>query len=128
VSEQDVMDLADRFLTAVECGDADTVRAIYAPHAKIWHNFDSVEQTVEENMRVLTWFARTLPNRRYRVLRREATRDGYFQQHVVEAVLPDGTDWKMPACLVVTVKDGRITRLDEYLDSAQAAVLQTIGR
>jgi ketosteroid isomerase-like protein len=128
VSENAVMDLADRFLTAVESGDADTVRAIYAPHAKIWHNFDGVEQTVEENMRVLGWFARTLPNRRYRVLRREATRDGYFQQHVVEAVLPDGTDWKMPACLVVTVKDGRITRLDEYLDSAQAAVLQTIAR
>jgi ketosteroid isomerase-like protein len=128
VNEHDVMDLADRFLTAVESGDADTVRAIYAPHAKIWHNFDGVEQTVEQNMRVLGWFARTLPNRRYRVLRREATRDGYFQQHVVEAVLPDGTEWKMPACLVVTVKDGRITRLDEYLDSAQAAVLQTIAR
>ncbi len=128
MSEQDVMDLADRFLTAVESGDADTVRAIYAPHAKIWHNFDGVEQTVDENMRVLGWFARTLPNRRYRVQRREATRDGYFQQHVVEAVLPDGTHWKMPACLVVTVKDGRITRLDEYLDSAQAAVLQTTAR
>ena len=89
MSEQDVMDLADRFLTAVETGDADAVRAIYAPHARIWHNFDGVEQTVEQNMRVLGWFARTLPNRRYRVLRREATRDGYFQQHVVEAVLPD---------------------------------------
>jgi ketosteroid isomerase-like protein len=128
MSEQDVLDLADRFLTAVETGDLDAVRAIYAPHAKIWHNVDGVEQTVEQNLRVLGWFARTLPNRRYRVLRREATRDGFFQQHAVEAVLPDGTEWKMPACLVVTVRDGRITRLDEYLDSAQAAVLQTIGR
>ena len=128
MSEQDVLDLADRFVTAVEAGDLDTVRAIYAPHAKIWHNFDGVEQTVEQNLRVLGWFARTLPNRRYDVRRREATSDGFFQQHVVEAVLPDGTEWTMPACLIVTVKDGRITRLDEYLDSAHAAVLQTIGR
>ncbi|HXQ11258.1 MAG TPA: nuclear transport factor 2 family protein [Caulobacteraceae bacterium] len=128
MSEQDVLDLADRFLTAIETGDLETVRACYAPHAKIWHNFDGVEQTVEQNLRVLGWFARTLPNRRYRVKRRETTRDGFFQQHVVEAVLPDGTEWTMPACLIVTVRDGRITRLDEYLDSAHAAVLQTIAR
>jgi ketosteroid isomerase-like protein len=29
----------------------------------------------------------------------------------------------MPACLVVTVDDGRISVLREYLDTAQAAVL-----
>jgi ketosteroid isomerase-like protein len=30
--------------------------------------------------------------------------------------------------VVATVRDGLIVRLDEYLDSAHAAVLQTIGR
>jgi ketosteroid isomerase-like protein len=29
----------------------------------------------------------------------------------------------VPACLVVRVHEGRITRLDEYLDSAQIAPL-----
>jgi len=128
VAEEDVLALADRFVSAVESGDIAAVQAIYAPEARIWHNFDRVEQTVEQNLRVLGWLARTLPHRRYRVIRREALRDGFFQQHVLEATLPDGTAWSMPACLVVTVKDGRISRLDEYLDSAQAAVLQTIGR
>ncbi|HLK24213.1 MAG TPA: nuclear transport factor 2 family protein [Caulobacteraceae bacterium] len=128
MAEEDVLALADRFVSAVESGDIAAVQAIYAPEARIWHNFDRVEQTVEQNLRVLGWLARTLPHRRYRVIRREALRDGFFQQHVLEATLPDGTAWSMPACLVVTVKDGRISRLDEYLDSAQAAVLQTIGR
>jgi ketosteroid isomerase-like protein len=126
--EQAVLDLADRFMTAVETGDLETVRACYAPDAKIWHNNDNIEQTVEQNLRVLGWVARTLPNRRYRLIKRAALKDGFVQQHWLEAVLPDGTDWKMPACLVVTVKDGQIVRLDEYLDSAHAAVLQTIGR
>jgi ketosteroid isomerase-like protein len=29
----------------------------------------------------------------------------------------------VPACVVCTVKNGRITRLDEYLDTAQLAPL-----
>ncbi len=128
MTEQETLELADRFLTGVEAGDQETARACYAPDARIWHNFDNVEQTVDENMRTLRWFARTLPDRRYRVLRREALKDGFLQQHVLEATLPDGTAWAMPACIVVTAKDGLIVRLDEYLDSAHAAVLQTIGR
>jgi ketosteroid isomerase-like protein len=29
--------------------------------------------------------------------------------------------FRFPACIVVTVQDGKITRLDEYLDSAHLA-------
>ena len=83
---------------------------------------------MEQNLRVLGWIHRVLPQRRYCIVRREAFPGGYVQQHVLEAKLPDGTEWRLPACLIVTVKDGRIARLDEYLDSAGAAVLQTLGR
>jgi ketosteroid isomerase-like protein len=34
----------------------------------------------------------------------------------------------MDACVVVTMKDGKITRLDEYLDSARSAELRPFGR
>jgi uncharacterized protein len=128
MTEQEHLDLAERFLTGVQAGDPEAVRACYAPDAKIWHNTDNFEQSVDQNMRTLRWFARTLPDRRYRVLRREALKDGFLQQHVLEATLPDGTAWEMPACVVVTARDGLIVRLEEYLDSAHAAVLQTIGR
>jgi ketosteroid isomerase-like protein len=128
MTEQDILALADRFMTAIETGDADTVRSCYAPDALIWHNNDGVEQTVEQNLKVLSWIARKLPGRRYRVLRREALKDGFLQQHVLEADLPDGTAWAMPACVVVRMAGGYITRLDEYLDSAHAAALSAIGR
>jgi ketosteroid isomerase-like protein len=49
--------------------------------------------------------------------------DGFLQQHVLEATLPDGTAWAMDACVVVRMKDGLIVRLDEYIDSAKAAEL-----
>jgi ketosteroid isomerase-like protein len=119
---------AEKFVVAVQRGDVEGVRACYAPDAKLWHNTDNIEQTVDQNMAVLGWFIRTLPDRHYRVLRREALPDGFLQQHVLEATLPDGTRWKMDACVVVKVKDGLITRLDEYLDSAQSGKLRAFGR
>jgi ketosteroid isomerase-like protein len=122
------LDLAERFVSAVQAGDKDAVRACYAPDAKLWHNTDNIEQTVDQNMKVLDWFIRTLPDRFYRVVRREALPDGFMQQHVLEATLPDGQKWAMDACVVCRVENGVITRLDEYLDSAKGAMLRPFGR
>jgi len=128
MTETEILDFANRFIAAIQLSDIDTVRASYAPDAKIWHNHDGIEQTVDQNMKSLGWFMRKIPDRHYRVLRVEALKDGYVQQHVLEATLPDGTSWAMPACVVIKMEDGVITRLDEYLDSGQAAALSAFGR
>ena len=49
--------------------------------------------------------------------------DGFVQQHVVRGRNALGEEFAIPACLVVTVVEGRITRLDEYLDSRHADVV-----
>ena len=128
MTESEILDLAERFMGAIQAGDAETVRACYAPDARIWHNNDGIEQTVDQNIKVLNWIARKLPQRHYRVLSREALKDGFMQQHVLEATLPDGTAWVMPACVVVRMKDWAIIRLDEYLDSAHSTALSALGR
>ena len=128
MTPQEHLDLAERFVSAIQRGDVDAVRACYAPDAKLWHNTDGIEQTVDQNMKVLDWFIRTLPDRYYRVQRREALPDGFLQQHILEATLPDGTRWAMDACVVVRVENGLITRLDEYLDSAKSGALRKFGR
>ena len=128
MTPQEHLDLAERFVSAIQRGDVDAVRACYAPDAKLWHNTDGIEQTVDQNMKVLDWFIRTLPDRYYRVLRREALPDGFLQQHILEATLPDGTRWAMDACVVVRVEGGLIARLDEYLDSAKSGALRKFGR
>jgi ketosteroid isomerase-like protein len=128
MTPQQYLDFAERFVGAIQSGDTETVRACYAPDAKLWHNNDGIEQTVDQNMKVLDWFIRTLPDRNYRVIRREALPDGFMQQHVLEATLPDGTEWAMDACVVVKVENGVITRLDEYLDSAKSSALRAHGR
>jgi ketosteroid isomerase-like protein len=121
------LELAERFFSAIERGDVEAVKAIYAPDARIWHSHDLAEQSVEENLRVLAWMARNLTGRRYRVHRRVAIPGGFLQQHTLEATTVGGP-FSMPACIVVEVRDGRIARLEEYLDSARVAELGRLTR
>ena len=53
---------------------------------------------------------------RYEAVRLAPVPGGFVQQHVVR-----GRALVLPAVVVCQVRDGRITRLDEYFDSAQLA-------
>lgn len=117
------LEIADRLCGAIERGDADAVRALYAPDAVIWHNDDQKEQTPEENLKVLAWLCRHLHERRYDVTRREVLPDGFVQQHILRGTTGTGAPFAMPACILCRIVDGRITRVDEYLDPAAAAPL-----
>ena len=121
--EAEILALADRFFEAIPKGDVETIRRLYAKDAAIWHNFDGVAQTVDQNLRVLAWVAANVDGLRYEQVRRRVTADGWVQQHVLRGTAPKGEPLELEACIVFTVADGRITRVDEYLDSAQAAPL-----
>ena len=114
-------EIADRLFDAIASGDVSAVRDLYAPDAVIWHNNDGVEQTPEQNLRVLQWVVDNLRDRSYDDVRRSITNDGFVQQHVLRFTRADGTRQEIPACIVVACADGKITRLDEYLDSAHIA-------
>ena len=114
----DVNELADRFFAALEAGDIAAVREVYAPDAEIWHNTDGLVQSPDDNARTLGWITTNLRDVSYTKVKRSATEDGFVQQHVLVATNRAGARIEVPACIVTTVRDGRITRLDEYLDSA----------
>lgn len=117
------LDLCDQLFSAIMRGDIDAVRAIYSPDAVIWHNNDQIEETPDRNLRVLRWVTKNIKDLRYEEMRRHETPSGFVQQHVLRGIAPNGTALEVPACIVCEVKDGRITRLDEYLDSAHTAAL-----
>ena len=123
MNEREIMELADRFFGAIPKADLQTVRAIYAPDAVIWHNNDQASQNVEQNLAVLGWVTKNIAGLRYEEIRRHVTPSGFVQQHVLRGTAPNGKPLEVPACILCTVVNGRITRLDEYLDSAQIAPL-----
>jgi len=118
------LEICERLFAAVQAGDTETVRELYAPNAVIWHNDDMASQGPEENLRVLRWVARNVKGLRYEDIRRQETPTGFVQQHVLRGIAPNGAPLEIPACIVCVVENGRITRLDEYLDSAQTAPLR----
>lgn len=113
-----------RFFAALEAGDIDTVRAIYAPDALIWHNDDLVDQPVEENLKVLTGLHKAVSGLHYEIIRRAPVADGVIQQHVLRGTLPNGQEVALHAAMYLRVKDGHVTRIEEYLDSAKRSSIR----
>lgn len=115
-------DIAESFSNAYPDGDYDTLRSIFHPEAVIWHNFDRQEQTVEENL-AMAANVHDVTRFRYDNIRRYYFDGGYVQQHEVRGETQAGVEWGVEACLVVHVSEGRIVRLDEYLDTAQVSAI-----
>jgi ketosteroid isomerase-like protein len=118
-----ISELADRLFAAIEAGDPDTVAQLYAPDATVWHNFDQLDQSREQNVATLGWLCRRVPERRYEEIRRVITPDGFVQQHVLRGTMSDGAALEVPAMMRVYCADGHITRIEEYLDTAQTVTL-----
>jgi ketosteroid isomerase-like protein len=124
MTSPDIESLATAFFEAVEAGDLDKIRTLYAPDVVVWHNFDKREQTLDENLRVLKWMVANVSERRYEDIRRVVLDDGFVQQHVLTGIAPSGIRLDVPAMMRVWVSGGCVTRIDEYLDTAQVSALR----
>ena len=124
MTPNEITTLADRLFGAIEAGDVDAVRACYAPDIGVWHNFDEKTQSLEENLATLSWMVGRLGDRRYEISRRDVFADGLWQLHVLRGtVTATGAPFAMPAAMLLTMADGRITRIAEYLDPSPARAL-----
>ncbi len=79
-------------------------------------------------MNTVEWLGRKIPDQTCRIVRRALLKDGYLQQEVLEATLPDGAPFRLNACMIVQLRDGLVARVDEYLDSAELQPLLAFGR
>ena len=123
-SKPDPLDVARRFFAAIERGDLAAVGEIYAPDAVIWHNTDRTEKTREQNLAMLSWAVEHVAKLRYEDVRLEPIAGGFVERHVVRGTeKASGRELVLPAVVVACVEGGRITRLDEYFDSAQAPAM-----
>jgi ketosteroid isomerase-like protein len=117
MNETETLAFARRFFAAVAGGDLATVRACYAPDAVIWTAQDPAERTADENLAVLGWVKDNVQGFHYEDVRCQVTPTGFVEQHTACGRAPTGKDFRFPACLVVRVEGGRITRLEEYFDT-----------
>ena len=108
--------LVNQFMSALEHADESAIRQCYAEHAAIWHNFDGLEQTVDDNIASLHWLRGHLEDIRYTDVVHSDIAGGLLQRHVMSGKSATDESLAMPACVIFTIEGGRITRLEEYLD------------
>ena len=111
-----VLALADRLFLAIGHGDAATIGECLADDVVVWTNFDDREALRPKILGLLAWMHSSIADLRYEIVRREVVPDGFVQQHVLRGRGPNGEQIVMPACVVATVADGRVTRMAEYTD------------
>lgn len=117
-------DVAHRFLDALNAGDVEAARACYHPDAEVWHDFDGVTQTVDENMHLMAVMGNRASRREYVIRRLEPIEGGYLQQHTLDITTLAGRDLRAEAVAIVQVgADGLISRLDEWINPAPLAPL-----
>jgi ketosteroid isomerase-like protein len=113
--------LADAFSSAYPKADMATLHSIFGRDAVVWHNWDRSAQSLEENLATLEAVSANLRSMAYEKVRRHYFGHGWVQQHTVTGETQSGQTWEAEVCVVFTVVDGRIQRLEEYIDPTQFA-------
>ncbi|WP_068073457.1 nuclear transport factor 2 family protein [Novosphingobium lentum] len=111
--------IADRFAAAIAGGDMATLDRLFTPDFQVWYNF--TDATLDR-AQALAFFGSyfTSVQVHFRDVRRLPTPAGWVQQHRVDAAGPDGFRLSgLPALIVFTLDGDRISRIEEYIDSAQ---------
>lgn len=122
---QSALTTAAALFAGIEAGRSADVATLYGDDIEVWHNFTDRTQTKAENLRTLEGLIASAAAIRYEVIERLLLDDGrVLQRHNLRVRTPRGEEFVIPACIFITVRDGLIRRIDEYLDTGQANALR----
>lgn len=101
---------------------------LFADGATSWHNFDEIQVPTEPaSYDAVLAIRKVCPDFEFSDIRaHEAGAGVSVAQYVLTGTLPDGSELRAPGVLVAHSEEGRIVRLQEYLDSGQLASLFTL--
>lgn len=109
----------EALIQAIEANDVEAVRSGFSDDAIIWHNTSQVEQNRDEIVSVVQGLHANFTDVVYDINQVLETSEGAVGQIVLRATAADGERIAMHAAMIMAIDDfGRVTRADEYLDSA----------
>jgi uncharacterized protein len=117
---------ANRFFDGLLAGDLSELEAACAPDAVLWINLTEKERPLSASLPGFARLRSNVPDLRMDAVRRRGVPGGFIEQHVLVGTMPDGEILRVVGCFLGTVEDGRITRLEEYVDGGQAAGLSAL--
>jgi ketosteroid isomerase-like protein len=121
MNEYEVRDLCNQFFDAYQDGRVDVLRRLYADDCIVWHNVFGRETSGQENLERYPDSYTGQRRRTYNDRIINTFADGFVNQYTLNGVMKTGHKGALWLCIVGTCKDGKITRIDEYMDSAKFA-------
>jgi ketosteroid isomerase-like protein len=120
--------VAERLTASFARHDLAAIESLYADDIIVWHSHNQLSEAKAQNIQRLARFFENFTSLRYEQIARAPTPAGYVQQHVITGDCRYGGRLAMPVCAVATLRDGRISRLDEYFDPTPVFALLRVAR
>jgi ketosteroid isomerase-like protein len=108
----------DLMYQALADGDVDAARACCTDDLVVWHAYDQREQLLDDVVAGWRAMIAAFPERAFVDVRRSQVPGGWVQRQLLVARTPSGDRVAWPLCLFVAVRDGRVARVEEYIDRA----------
>jgi ketosteroid isomerase-like protein len=121
MTEGEIRELCHEFFDAYENRRTDILARLYADDCIIWHNVFGRDTTGAENLERFHDSYRGQRRRTYDDRTVNTFDDGFVIQYTLGGVQANGHRGALWICIVGRVQDGRITRIDEYMDSGRFA-------
>jgi ketosteroid isomerase-like protein len=121
MNEYEIRDLCERFFDAYENKRVDVLDQLYSDDCIIWHNVFGKDTTRDDNLAAMR-LDKGQRRRTYNDRIANVFADGFVIQYTLNGVMHDGhVGPGLWICIVGRVSNGRITRIDEYMDSSKFA-------
>ena len=108
----------DAFLAAMEAGDAAAVERLIHPGIQVSYNFAPMSFSKAQFIDMQRAVDRAA-TRKFTLIERHVVGARVIQRHRLSLVTHAGTEFAIDAALFLTVENGLVTAIEEYLDSAQ---------
>jgi ketosteroid isomerase-like protein len=121
VNEYEIRDLCELFFDAYQDGRVDVLDRLYADDCIVWHNVFGRETSGQENLERYPDSYKGQRRRTYNDRIINTFADGFVIQYTLNGVMKTGHKGALWLCIVAKCTDGKITRIDEYMDSSKFA-------
>ena len=121
MNECEIREVCEQFFDAYENRRINVLDRLYADDCIIWHNVFGRDTTRDENLAALPDGYKGQRRRTYNDRIVNTFHDGFVIQYSLNGVQHNGHRGALWICIVGKVRDGQITRIDEYMDSGKFA-------
>jgi ketosteroid isomerase-like protein len=119
MTEYEIRELCHEFFDAYQDRRVDVLDRLYSDDCIIWHNVFGKDTSRDDNIKAMPSSYDGQRRRTYNDRVINTYEDGFVIQYSLNGVMHNGHKGALWICIVGRVKDGKITRIDEYMDSGK---------